>query len=496
VKVVFSCDKHLLGAIPSPVPAIKMAPDYFRNVKPQIDNHPKNGTIKRCVPFLDALSSGFIIPLWCDVYILARDGKISIDFPRNFPQAETLGTHSEMQIPKHPLSNKLYGNMPMKWFNPWVVATEPGVSCIFTSPMNHMETRFKLLDGVVDADTYQSNVNLPFIWTGGDGEFFIAKGTPLVQVIPFRREEQRLEVSAIDDEVKGRVFATLATKLKNGYRDEFWHGRKAKPEDAAEPLTGDPLKATEGTKVDSFENFTTVEVAPSKSDLLRERGYVVLEGLISKGEAARLSEALRDYISKNKAEPDSLCPKSKAVHGLPQFDELLEGLTDAVSEAAGKRLIPTYSYARMYVTGETLPKHRDRPSCQYSVTLCLGMDSKPWPIFMAPQSDISSGAPWVTENGRTEYMGEPSSVSLGVGDAVLYLGMDMVHYREAFDGQWQAQVFLHWVDADGDHSDQKYDGRVKLAHHKVDEFHVDDIVLLTERGMDTSADLLEVHFEN
>jgi hypothetical protein len=102
----------------------------------------------------------------------------------------------------------------------------------------------------------------------------------------------------------------------------------------------------------------------------------------------------------------------------------------------------------------------------------------------------------VTEDGRTEYMGEPSSVSLGVGDAVLYLGMDMVHYRETFEGQWQAQVFLHWVDADGDHLDQKYDGRVKLTHHTADEFQVDDIVLPTEQGMDTSADPLEVHFES
>ena len=496
MKVVFSCDKHLLGAIPSPVPAIKMAPDYFRNVKPQIDNHPKNGTIKRCVPFLDALSSGFIIPLWCDVYVFARGGKISIDFPPKFPQGETLGAHSEMQIPKHPLSNKPYGNMPMKWFNPWVVATEPGVSCIFTSPMNHMETRFKLLDGVVDTDTYQNHVNFPFIWTGGDGEFFLSKGTPLVQVIPFRREEQRLEVLAVDNEIRSKVFATLATKLKNGYRDEFWHGRKAKPEGVSEPFVGDPPEVPEDIEVGDFENLTPVEVAPSKPDLLHERGYVVLEGLISKGEAARLSEGLKDYISKNEAKPDPLCPKSKAVHGLSQFDKLLEGLTNAVSEAAGKRLVPTYSYARMYVTGETLPKHRDRPACQYSVTLCLGMDSKPWPIFMAPQSDISSGAPWVTEDGRTEYMGEPSSVSLGVGDAVLYLGMDMVHYREAFEGQWQAQVFLHWVDADGDHLDQKYDGRVKLTHHTADEVQVDDIVLPTEQGMDTSADPLEVHFES
>ena len=228
MKIKFSCEAHLLGVIPNPIPAIKAAPDYFRQVKPQADNHPKSGTVKRCVPFLDALSAGFIIPMWCDVYVLARNGELSIDVPPNFAQPKTLGTHSSVQIPKHPLANKPYGNMPMKWINPWVIETEPGVSCIFTPPLNHMETRFKLLDGVVDTDTYYNNVNFPFLWTGGDGEFFIAKGTPLVQVIPFFRGDQQLEVGEIDGSKRQAVLSTLGTKLKNGYRDELWHGKKAK----------------------------------------------------------------------------------------------------------------------------------------------------------------------------------------------------------------------------------------------------------------------------
>ena len=238
MKTTFSCDAHLLSVIPNPIPAIKAAPDYFRQVKPQSDNHPSSGTVKRCVPFLDALSAGFIIPIWCDVYVFARNGELSIDFPPNFPQPETLGSHSSAQIPKHPLANKPYGNVPMKWINPWVIETEPGVSCIFTPPLNHMETRFKLLDGVVDTDTYYNNINFPFLWTGGDGEFFIAKGTPLVQVIPFRRESHELEISATDLDKRKSVTSTLGTKLKNGYRDELWHGKKSKPSDDLEVSLG------------------------------------------------------------------------------------------------------------------------------------------------------------------------------------------------------------------------------------------------------------------
>ena len=73
-----------------------------------------------------------------------------------------------------------------------------------------MEKRFKVLDGVVDTDTYYNNINFPFIWTGGSGEFVIPKGTPLVQVIPFRRESSEFSVGAID---KGR-------KAPN-----IWHSR-------------------------------------------------------------------------------------------------------------------------------------------------------------------------------------------------------------------------------------------------------------------------------
>ena len=48
-------------------------PEWFRKLKPN-DPNPKTtikdpGTAKRCVPVLDAVSQGFIIPLWCDLHI-------------------------------------------------------------------------------------------------------------------------------------------------------------------------------------------------------------------------------------------------------------------------------------------------------------------------------------------------------------------------------------------------------------------------------------------
>lgn len=226
MKIEFLCEDGLMGVIPKPVSSLRAAPDYFKKIKPQSSGHPSSGTVKRCVPFLDALSSGFIIPLWADMYVLARNGELSVDFPPNLPMAESLGNHPIDQIPDHPLSKNPYGGIQLKFINPWIISTEDGVSCLFTSPLNHMEGRFKVLDGVVDTDTYYNNINFPFIWTGGSGEFVVPKGTPLVQVIPFRREGCEFSVGAMNKSRKSRTSGILGTKLRNGYRDEFWHKRR------------------------------------------------------------------------------------------------------------------------------------------------------------------------------------------------------------------------------------------------------------------------------
>ena len=222
-KIKFFTQKHLINAIPHPVKASRVLPEYFRNLKPQAEALPESGTAKRCVPFLEALSTGYIIPLWSDVYIKASNGSLQIDFPQNFPMESSLSPHGLQQIDSHPLSNTPYGHLPVKWHNPWGIQTPKGWSVLFTQPLNHLETRFKILDGVVDTDTYYNQVNFPFFWTGGDGEFLLAAGTPLVHVIPFKRETLSAEICEEDENKKLEVLAKLGTLLRNAYRKRFWH---------------------------------------------------------------------------------------------------------------------------------------------------------------------------------------------------------------------------------------------------------------------------------
>ena len=178
-----------------------------------------------------------------------------------------------------------------------------------------------------------------------------------------------------------------------------------------------------------------------------KNGYVHLKGFLDEGNCKELTQELNNYITKGKTEKDSQCPLSEAIHGTETFDQLLVDLLPHFEKACGKRLYPTYSYARLYKPGEELKKHTDRPACEISATITLGFEGDIWSIYMAG-----------------------NKVNMQVGDAVLYRGMEVEHWREKYtEGQWQAQVFLHYVNADGPHADQKYDGRESLGISKTEK---------------------------
>ena len=107
----------------------------------------------------------------------------------------------------------------------------------------------------------------------------------------------------------------------------------------------------------------------------------------------------------------------------------------------GMKLIPTYSYARIYKKGDVLNRHKDRFSCEISTTLNLGGDE--WPIYIEAKQNVGNpddGFPSVTEN-------KGSKVVLKPGDMLVYKGNLCEHWREKFEGENCGQVFLHYNNA-------------------------------------------------
>ena len=142
---------------------------------------------------------------------------------------------------------------------------------------------------------------------------------------------------------------------------------------------------------------------------------------------------------------DPQVPNSYAKYADRVMETLLVGTINTMQKKTGLKLVPTYSYTRLYKTGNILNRHKDRPSCEISTTLNLGGD--PWPIYIDPTG---------SNNVINEYKGimKPGApkgveVNLKPGDMLIYSGCDLEHWREPFQGKLCGQVFLHYNHADG-----------------------------------------------
>lgn len=219
----FTCRPQDKGVIAEPVPAKTVLPDWFRRL-PAVDEAElgprSNGlTVKRCMPFLDAMTAGWILPLAASVRLEISDGGTAFDAGWEFDQT-MVSNHHPYQIRGHPAQSR----PPGKFHNYWTIRTRPGWSCLFAPPLNRDPAPFVPLAGVVDTDRYVGLIHFPFIPVAPDGLYEIEKGTPLVQVIPFRRDTTLVDAeirSETPDEAAAREAVRRNTMAKDGwYRTE------------------------------------------------------------------------------------------------------------------------------------------------------------------------------------------------------------------------------------------------------------------------------------
>ena len=126
------------------------------------------------------------------------------------------------------------------------------------------------------------------------------------------------------------------------------------------------------------------------------------------------------------------------------METLLLKLQPIVEEKLNLKLVPTYSYARIYERGNELKRHKDRFSCEVSTTINLGGDE--WPIFVEPSGKLNK--PGI-------------KINLNQGDMLIYEGCHVEHWREKFDKDHCVQVFLHY-NKEGE-NENLYDGRKHIG---------------------------------
>ena len=176
--------------------------------------------------------------------------------------------------------------------------------------------------------------------------------------------------------------------------------------------------------------------------------YKKVEGLVDEHTIKTVSQYFENKLRRGEWIPkeNSYDSSKLGYYADPLVEVLLQSCLPAIEQHTGLMLEPTYSYSRVYQGGEELLPHTDRPSCEISATINVACTGEIWPI-------------WMQYKNR-----DPIKCLLNPGDAVIYKGCEVTHWRRKLpEGQINVQFMLHYVAKNGSNIGYKFDKREDLG---------------------------------
>jgi hypothetical protein len=211
--------KNLFDILEKPHPSIKKTPEWFKNMHPYRnnvkgvdDNSDPNSTIKKCMPVFDCMTAGYYIPLICDVWV--ENDQENLNFKWSMDDIQIVSAHNKEGYNLYPIPDG-YMSIAFKWINPWIINTNKNYSCLFTHPMHYDDLPFKCLPAIVDTDKHPTEIHFIFFLKKGF-RGLIPKGTPIIQVIPFKRQKFKATY-----DTKYEKFDLIWNKAKTVFFDRY-----------------------------------------------------------------------------------------------------------------------------------------------------------------------------------------------------------------------------------------------------------------------------------
>jgi hypothetical protein len=215
------------------VTARSSVPEWYKNMPLYTDGLTKyrlkpnsmhtNVGGKACVPFLDSLTLGYTVKLSADIQVTKTiDPSSGIEAP-SFQwrtPVPLISGHSLGQTNGLPAPDGYYKSA-FKFESYLSISTPKGYSCLFVHPLNQLDLPFITFSGVVDTDKYPDAINFPFILSKTfDG--IIESGTPLIQIIPFKREDWNSVIDPFSENDAMRKSHQVFKKIHRTYKSQFW----------------------------------------------------------------------------------------------------------------------------------------------------------------------------------------------------------------------------------------------------------------------------------
>jgi hypothetical protein len=228
MTLTFRCPPELAGILPRPIPAVLGLPEWYKAMPQKAFNATMGEetlTLKKCPPFIDAMTYGFLIPLQIDLEV--RDGEFSWDFeaPPGFVgeySHSPIGFHDPSQVAGAPFSDD--DRFIIKFNNFWIIEAPKGYSLLCTHPLNRTDLPFTTLTGLVDCDRfYDSPLNFPARWHDASFNGVLPKGTPIAQCLPVKRETWAGRFEELTADATARIIKTRSALKRETdvYRHQF-----------------------------------------------------------------------------------------------------------------------------------------------------------------------------------------------------------------------------------------------------------------------------------
>ena len=178
-----------------PKPANKFIPEWWKNVPFDLNLEKEkyrfdSNMVRQCPAFPDLFSSGYILPMWADTTFYFdketneyewKCGSANSPFKINVFDSFQFTDHANYQY-KDKVASVVF-----QFINPWYLKLPKGYS-VFQIPLfYHQKEKYEILPGTYDP--YNANTDkLEVAYFGDKEEIFIKRGTPLVQYIPYKKE--------------------------------------------------------------------------------------------------------------------------------------------------------------------------------------------------------------------------------------------------------------------------------------------------------------------
>lgn len=176
-----------------PKPAKKYTPKWFKDIPVSVPSsdffsNSISKTVKICPSFSDYFSNGYILPMWTDIRIAAKNNTNYYEMPSDI---FSIDEHPHSQFLDH-VKTSFYGfegQAVFKFNCPWRVVTPPGWSVLQLPIFYDFNPKWTVLPGIIDTDIYHQ-INQQVVYHGNGEIVEIERGQPLALYIPFKRKEK------------------------------------------------------------------------------------------------------------------------------------------------------------------------------------------------------------------------------------------------------------------------------------------------------------------